>query len=168
MNDRYEGINLLDTYTNLDICFRFFAISLYIPLAVCCSTISTLVWHVISIITVLSPLLLQEVYFFPFLTVHSFCDIYFVFVPSNNFATLTEKRDMDRNHLKRQVDFMKRSLLDQVLLLVLVLLSLFALQIFFFFLNAVYIVRPKSAYFVFDFLFSFFIRIMVFTKQKML
>ena len=133
MNDRYEGINLLDTYTNLDICFRFFAISLYIPLAVCCSTISTLVWHVISIITVLSPLLLQEVYFFPFLTVHSFCDIYFVFVPSNNFATLTEKRDMDRNHLKRQVDFMKRSLLDQVLLLVLVLLSLFALQFFFFF-----------------------------------
>lgn len=133
MNDRYEGINLLDTYTNLDICFRFFAISLYIPLAVCCSTISTLVWHVISIITVLSPLLLQEVYFFPFLTVHSFCDIYFVFVPSNNFATLTEKRDMDRNHLKRQVDFMKRSLLDQVLLLVLVLLSLFAVQFFFFF-----------------------------------
>ena len=160
-------VSIFLTRTNLDICFRFFAISLYIPLAVCCSTISTLVWHVISIITVLSPLLLQEVYFFPFLTVHSFCDIYFVFVPSNNFATLTEKRDMDRNHLKRQVDFMKRSLLDQVLLLVLVLLSLFALQ-FFFILNVVYIVRPKSAYFVFDFLFSFVIRIMVFTKQKML
>lgn len=122
---------LLDTYTNLIFLFAF-SQSLYIFLLPCsCSTISTLVWHIISFITVLLPLLLQEVYFFPFLTVHSFCDIYFVFVPSNNFATLTEKRDMDRNHLKRQVDIMKRSFLDQVLLLVLVQLSFFALQFFF-------------------------------------